>query len=163
MFETMAMEIEELLAKLTEINDGMSDYTQNLSGNTHSAALLHTLQRHRDILQDYSHEFQKTKSNIIAHREREDLMGSVRRDINSFKNSSRSDLFLKENEHLRNSDRLVDEQISIAMATKENLRGQRGILQGVTQKMNALANNFPMINSLIQRVNLRKRRDAIIL
>ena len=29
----------------------MSDYTQSLSVNSQSAALLHTLQRHRDILQ----------------------------------------------------------------------------------------------------------------
>jgi hypothetical protein len=59
----------------------MSDYTQNIGGTSQNAALLHTLQRHRDILQDYSHEFQKTRANIVAQREREDLLGSVRRDI----------------------------------------------------------------------------------
>ena len=37
--------------QLTEVNDKMSDYTNGLGGNSHSAALLHTLQRHRDILQ----------------------------------------------------------------------------------------------------------------
>ena len=46
-----------------------------------SAALQHTLQRHRDILQDYNTEFQKTKSHIQSKREREDLLGSVRKDI----------------------------------------------------------------------------------
>ena len=75
--------------------------------------------------QDYSHEFRKTKSNIHAHREREDLLGSVRRDIewvsligcftimwltmhcySAYKSSSgvnnrRTDMYLKENEHLR--------------------------------------------------------------
>ena len=59
----------------------MGDYRDNLSVNAHNAAMLHTLQRHRDILQDYTHEFQKTKANITAYREREDLLGSVRRDI----------------------------------------------------------------------------------
>merc|ERR1719204_186518 len=34
MFETMTMEIEQLLAKLTEVNDLMSDYMQNLSVNS---------------------------------------------------------------------------------------------------------------------------------
>lgn len=105
MFETMAMEIEQLLSRvsllrglpsfktkgqtvnllfpfqLTEVNDKMSDYTQNLGVNSQSAALLHTLQRHRDILQDYSHEFHKTKANILAYRDREDLLGAVHRDI----------------------------------------------------------------------------------
>lgn len=167
MVETMAMEIEQLLAKLTEVNDKMSDFTQNLGGNSQSAALLHTLQRHRDILQDYSHEFHKTQANITAFREREDLLGSIHRDIDAYKNSSgmnrRTDMYLKEHEHLRNSERLVDEQISLAMATKENLQSQKGALATITQKMNTLANRFPLVNSLIQRINFRKRRDSIIL
>ena len=70
-----------MLFQLTEVNDRMAEYTQNISTNSPSAALLHTLQRHRDILQDYGQEFEKTKSNINAIREREDLLGSVRRDI----------------------------------------------------------------------------------
>ncbi|CAH1801978.1 unnamed protein product [Owenia fusiformis] len=168
MFDTMAMQIEQLLAKLTEVNDKMSDYTQNLGVNSHSAALLHTLQRHRDILQDYSHEFQKTKTNINTFMEREDLLGSVRRDIDAYKNASgglnrRSDLLLKEHDHIRNSERLVDEQISIAMATKENLISQRGVLGKVQQKMVELGNRFPLLNSLMNRINIRKRRDSIII
>lgn len=70
-----------------------------------SSALLHTLQRHRDILQDYSQEFLKTKANITACREREELLGSVKRDIDAYKSSSglnrRSEIYLKENEHIR--------------------------------------------------------------
>ncbi|BFZ18172.1 hypothetical protein BsWGS_21212 [Bradybaena similaris] len=167
MFDTMAMEISQLLSKLTEVNDRMVDYTQNISSSSPSAALLHTLQRHRDILQDYSHEFQKTTANITAMREREDLLGSVQRDINAYKNSSglnrRSDLYLKEHEHIRNSERLVDEQISIAIATKENLQSQGKLLTSITQKVNNFANRFPVINSLVQRINFRKRRDSIIL
>lgn len=167
MFDTMAMEIEQLLSKLQETNDRMADYTQNIGTNSPSAALLHTLQRHRDILQDYSHEFQKTRTNITALREREDLLGSVHRDINAYKNSSglnrRTDLYLKENEHIRNSDRLIDDQISVAIATKENMQSQKKMLGGITQRMNSLANRFPVINNLIQKINLRKRRDTIIL
>ncbi|KAI8782456.1 Golgi SNAP receptor complex member 1 [Biomphalaria glabrata] len=167
MFDTMAMEISQLLAKLTEVNDRMVEYTQNISTTSPSAALLHTLQRHRDILQDYSHEFQKTKANITAMREREDLLGSVRRDINAYKNSSalnrRSDMYLKEHEHIRNSERLVDEQISIAIATKENLQSQSKFLNSINMRVNAVANRFPVINSLVQRINFRKRRDSIIL
>ncbi|KAL3856501.1 hypothetical protein ACJMK2_011252 [Sinanodonta woodiana] len=167
MFETMAMEIEQLLSKLTEINDRMAEYTQNISMTSPSAALLHTLQRHRDILQDYMQEFHKTKANITAIRERDDLLGSVQRDISAYKNSSglnrRTEMYLKEHEHIRNSERLVDDQISVAIATKENLESQKKSLSGISQKINTLANRFPIINSLVQRVNLRKRRDSIIL
>ncbi|OWF55118.1 Golgi SNAP receptor complex member 1 [Mizuhopecten yessoensis] len=143
MFETMAMEIEQLVSKLQEINDRMADYTQNISMSSPSAALLHTLQRHRDILQDYTHEFQKTKANITAIREREDLMGSVQRDISAYKNSSglnrRSELYLKEHDHIRNSERMIDEQISVAMMTKDNMGSQKKMLSSISQRMNTVA------------------------
>uniref|UniRef100_A0A8C9TJ12 Golgi SNAP receptor complex member 1 n=1 Tax=Scleropages formosus TaxID=113540 RepID=A0A8C9TJ12_SCLFO len=158
MFETMAVEIEQLLAKLTGLNDKMAEYSSAPGVTSLNAALMHTLQRHRDILQDYTHEFHKTKANFLAIREREDLLGSVRKDIETYKsgtgvNNRRTELFLKEHEHLRN----------IAMATKENMTSQRGMLKSIQGRVNTLANRFPAINSLIQRINLRKRRDSLIL
>ncbi|KAI7800682.1 Golgi SNAP receptor complex member 1 [Triplophysa rosa] len=168
MFDTMSVEIEQLLAKLTGVNDKMAEYTSTPGVTSLNAALMHTLQRHRDILQDYTHEFHKTKSNFMAIREREDLLGSVRKDIETYKsgsgvNNRRTELFLKEHEHLRNSDRLIDDTISIAMATKENMTSQRGMLKSIQSRVNTLANRFPAINNLIQRINLRKRRDSLIL
>ncbi|CAG6004069.1 unnamed protein product [Menidia menidia] len=175
MFDTMSVEIEQLLAKLTAVNDKMAEYTNTPGSSSLNAALMHTLQRHRDILQlhllstqDYTHEFHKTKGNFLAIREREDLLGSVRKDIETYKsgsgvNNRRTELFLKEHEHLRNSDRLMDDTISIAMATKENMTSQRGLLKSIQSRVNTLANRFPTINNLIQRINLRKRRDSLIL
>uniref|UniRef100_A0A8C7GC15 Golgi SNAP receptor complex member 1 n=2 Tax=Oncorhynchus TaxID=8016 RepID=A0A8C7GC15_ONCKI len=158
MFETMSVEIEQLLAKLTGVNDKMAEYTSTPGVTSLNAALMHTLQRHRDILQDYTHESHKTKANFLAIREREDLLGSVRKDIETYKsgsgvNNRRTELFLKEHEHLRN----------IAMATKENMTSQRGLLKSIHSRVNTLANRFPAINNLIQRINLRKRRDSLIL
>ncbi|KAG8195249.1 hypothetical protein JTE90_028400 [Oedothorax gibbosus] len=165
MFETMALEIEQLLSKLTEVNDGMIAHCQSAGGGGGSAT--HTLQRHRDILQDCTHEFNKTKANIQARKEREQLLSSVRKDIDAYKSSSglnrRTDLYVKEHEHLRNSERMVDDQISIAVKTKEELLSQRLAMKAIQTKMTTLVNRFPVINSLIQRVNLRKRRDSIIL
>uniref|UniRef100_A0A8C6SP37 Golgi SNAP receptor complex member 1 n=1 Tax=Neogobius melanostomus TaxID=47308 RepID=A0A8C6SP37_9GOBI len=162
----MPTEIEQLLSKLTAINDKMAEFTAGAL--PHNAGLMHTLQRHRDILQDYTNEFHKTKTNFFSLREREDLLGSVHRDIESYKsgsgvNNRRSELFLKEHEHLRSSDRLIDNAISIAMATKENMTFQRGILKSIQTRVTTLANRFPAINGLIQKINLRKRRDSLIL
>ncbi|XP_027042570.1 Golgi SNAP receptor complex member 1-like [Pocillopora damicornis] len=165
LFETMGLEIEQLLSKLTEVNDSMAEYTAGFNLGQPNATQLHTLQRHRDILQGYSHEFSKTKANIQAFRDREDLLGSVHRDINAYKTgmNRRTDLYLKENEHIRNSDRLADDVIGVALATKENLQSQRGVLHGVTSRLSAVTTRFPALNSLIQRINVRKRRDSIIL
>ncbi|CAK6957175.1 Golgi SNAP receptor complex member 1-like [Scomber scombrus] len=168
MLVAMTTELEQLLTNLTAVNDKMAEYTNTPGASSHNAALMHTLQRHRDILQDYTHEFHKTKSNFFSLREREDLLGSVHRDIESYKsgsgvNNRRTELFLKEHEHLRSSDRLIDNAISIAMATKENITFQRGMLKSIQTRVTTLANRFPAINNLVQKINLRKRRDSLIL
>lgn len=161
--EAMSMEIEYLLADLTKVNDSMSEYSQSMGLNTHNATLLHTLQRHRDILQDYSHEFHRTRTNITAVKEREALLGSIYKDNSSFRPSSQTDIYLKEHQHLTNSERMVDEQINIALNTKENLQAQKSTLYNVTSKINFITNKFPVLNNLIMKINVRKRRDSIVL
>ncbi|KAM7374518.1 hypothetical protein PAMP_007171 [Pampus punctatissimus] len=143
MLVAMTTELEQLLANLTAVNDKMAEYTNTPGVSSHNAALMHTLQRHRDILQDYTHEFHKTKSNFFSLREREDLLGSVHRDIESYKSNSvvnnrRTELFLKEHEHLRN----------IAMATKENITFQRGVLKSIQTRVTTLARHSSFISLL---------------
>lgn len=62
----------------------MSDYLKSDGKRLKTQMVMHTLQRHYDILQDYYHEYEKTKSNIAAFKEREDLLGSIERSIRSF-------------------------------------------------------------------------------
>ncbi|CAH1118732.1 unnamed protein product [Phaedon cochleariae] len=155
-FETMSLEIEDLLSRLTQVNERLSE--QPVSG----AAMLHTLQRHREILADLAREYRKTNSLREIQRQREDLLGNSE----SFRTdgvNNRRDIYLKENQHIHNSDRLVNEQISIAMETREHLTSQRQSLKRLQTRFNDISNRYPLINSLIQRINLRKRRDSIIL
>ncbi len=49
-FSVVSSEIAGLLARLAAVNEGMADFA---SRQPQSAAIHHTLQRHRDILQDY--------------------------------------------------------------------------------------------------------------
>ena len=113
-----------------------------------SAAIQHTLTRHRDILKgkghekwvsvkdfdfnqrqypekksefqfiflDYRNEYRKTKNNISAARAREDLLGSVKRDIDEYKGliGGKQELYQREREHLLSSDRLADQAIEVA-------------------------------------------------
>jgi len=162
--EDVQGELNDLLAKLGQVNEDMSGFAVG-AGTGQSAAIHHTLQRHTEILQDYRQEFNKTASNIAAIVEREDLLSSVHSDISDFRNkqSGAMDSLQREMEHTRNSERLIDEQISIALETRESLVSQREILKAVQTKLNDLTNKFPMINNLVNKINFRKRRDTIIL
>ena len=66
----------------------MTEYAASGQSVSGSAAVHHTLQRHRDILQDYRQEYSKTRANIQAVIEREDLLSSVHRDIDDYRSVS---------------------------------------------------------------------------
>jgi len=164
--EELQEELGDLLAKLGQVNEDMSGFAEGV-GAGQSAAIHHTLQRHTEILQDYRQEFKKTASNIAAIVEREDLLNSVQADISDFRENGKRgqamDSLQREMEHTRNSERLLDEQISLALDTRESLFSQREVLKAVQTKLNDITNKFPMINNLVQRINFRKRRDTVIL
>ncbi|CAJ0599690.1 unnamed protein product [Cylicocyclus nassatus] len=170
LFETLTQEIEGLLTKLTHVNDEMNDVVgaQSSAGWAMNPAVQHTLRRHREILRDYGTEFRRARDNVQQQLQREFLlaggMSSSSQEGSCLNNRVKgSDLYLKENEHISSCDRLLDEQMGIAMATKENLARQGMSLRGIGKKMDTLAKKYPMINNIMQKIQYKKRKDAIIL
>ncbi|KAL7635654.1 UNVERIFIED_CONTAM: hypothetical protein RMT77_013471 [Armadillidium vulgare] len=156
-YETISTELEQLLSALSEINERMNNSAQN------SFESVHTLQRHKDILQDYTKEYQRTNSTIKSRKERQQLLSSGRNGTELMTGLSRRDMYLKESEHLVNSERLIDEQINIALETRDHLKTQREAFKMLQTKMNDLTNRFPVINTLMTKINFRRRRDALVL
>ena len=87
-FEGLSDELGNLLQRLSGINDELNDWVNSGGIEPSSVAVQHTLQRHRDVLQDYRHEFNKTRSNVANIIERHDLLDSVRRDINDYQRNN---------------------------------------------------------------------------
>ena len=160
-FNLLTEELDRLLSRLTTVNSSLNDWAEK---HTPSAASQHTLQRHREILKDYRQEYLQTKNNISSLIKRHELLdqGSSKSKSRDFSSNLRMDLLLKESEHARNSERLIDDQISIAMEARDTLLNQRATFKAIQTKLNDISNRFPMVNNLIQKINLRKRRDAII-
>ena len=111
---------------------------------------------------DYRNEYRKTKNNISASRAREDLLGSVQRDIDEFKGlrGGKQEMYAREREHLINSDRLADQAIEIASRTQDNLRHQRRMLSGLSGRLLDMSARIPQLNYIIQKIAMRKRRDT---
>lgn len=65
----LSREIESLLSRLMDVNNRMS----SVADHTRSSSATYTLQRHRDILNDYAKEFRKTKSNVEVNQDRDKL------------------------------------------------------------------------------------------
>lgn len=165
---SMAVEIQQLVLKLGEVNECMAKLLTTMdpgtSSFTHASTLL---QQHRGKLYDYTQEFKKTKATITATREHAELLFSVRKDISQFKNSGgangRADQLLRERGSLHTADRIADAIIGQATETRENLGNQKGLLQGTFSKLVSLGANFPALNNLIGSIRRKKFRDSLIL
>ncbi|XP_037950202.1 Golgi SNAP receptor complex member 1-like [Teleopsis dalmanni] len=158
-FDSLSEEIAQMLDRLSTINETMSELPAT------GAAAMHTLQRHREILQGYRQEFNKICANHTTRMEREELLRGSGLSTNSPTNSglSRRDMYLKEGGHVANSNQMINDQINIAIETREHLLSQRQAFKRLQTRFNDISNRFPLISSLIQRINIKKKRDSLIL
>lgn len=97
------METHFYFSQLRNINEALNECVSGMAAvSGGSSTVSHTLQRHNDILQDYAQEFNRTKvpsclvplimtyytilftimlqANVLAQRQREELLGSAKRD-----------------------------------------------------------------------------------
>jgi len=164
-FETMSIEIEKLLERLSDINKRMSDVVPSLLGP--NSAATHTLQRHHEILQDYRREFERTKANIRNFQNREELLihnNTNNSDITTTGLSSRrQDYYLREMGHLSNSHKLIDTNLEMASMIKKDLSDQKRYLLDITTKVTSIANRFPLVNNVLQKIKIKKRKDSLVL
>ncbi|VDM29308.1 unnamed protein product [Toxocara canis] len=159
-FNSLSTELEGMIAKLTLCNEDSTGWASN-------PAIQHTLRRHREILRDYSTEFTRSHDNIQNQLQRESLLSGGSSDASCLNNRLKpSDLYLKEHEHITSCDRLLDEQISIAMSAKEHVYSQRMTLRDISKKvtsLNSFSEKYPMINNVMQKIQMKKRKDTVIL
>eukprot|EP00041_Stephanoeca_diplocostata_P007629 m.110010 g.110010 ORF g.110010 m.110010 type:complete len:232 (-) comp16968_c0_seq1:438-1133(-) len=160
-YEGMSMELEQLLGRLSEVNNNMHEFV----GDKITPTLRHTLSRHTEILNDMKRDFVKTKSSIRETRDKAQLLSSVQRDINTYRSSEaeRQDQYLRENQSIHNSMRGAEDAISIAISAKEALVSQRGIVGQATTRLGQVLQKFPAVNNVMKKISHRKNRDQIIM
>ncbi|KAL3068344.1 hypothetical protein niasHT_030635 [Heterodera trifolii] len=161
-FDSLTTDIENKLSKLSEINDAMRDCFENDMAEFSKTSVQHIVRRHRDILRDYSTEFTRTTSNIGNQLHREELM-AIESESSVNNRCKPTDYLLKEHESISSCDRLLNEQISIAMSVKENLYTQSTGLGSVGKRLNQLTKKYPAINHLMNKIRMKKRKDTLIL
>ncbi|KAF8713782.1 Golgi SNAP receptor complex member 1, partial [Rhizoctonia solani] len=160
----MEEEIEGLLEKLRETNDGMADLMSESQVEV-TTSMRHSAQMHREMLDDYVRDFGRTKVNVRGTLDRANLLSNVRSDINAYKaaRSSATDSLLAERGRIDSSHRMTDDILAQAYETRAEFSRQRSSLAGINARMGGVLNSMPGINSLIGMIHSRRRRDGIIL
>lgn len=95
------------------------------------------------------------RSTILNFDQDDDEVGQI--GDNGVKES-----LLRESGHLTNSERLLDEQYELAWKTRENLMHQRSAISSMRESLNNITGRFTVVNDLVKRIKIRKRRDTII-
>ncbi|KNC98371.1 uncharacterized protein SPPG_06079 [Spizellomyces punctatus DAOM BR117] len=160
------LELDHLLAKLTSVVNSMAQSLDSVPSSVPTnPSMMHMLQRHRDILYDYSKEFKRTKANITAARDHADLLSSVREDISSYRSPGMGmqDYLLTERGKIDGSHRMADEVLEQAYTTRAELHDQRSVLYNTRGRMGGVLARFPLVNDLISRIGAKKRRDSLIM
>ncbi|GMS88166.1 hypothetical protein PENTCL1PPCAC_10341, partial [Pristionchus entomophagus] len=168
LFTGMCEGLERVIGQLNECNDEMSSLVEGSAGAGWAAnpAVTHTVRRHRDILRDYGSEFKRARENIHGQLQREFLLSGAPSspDGSCLNNRVRaSDMYYREQDHISSCDRLIDDQIAIAVSTKENLSKQGMNLKGISRRMHDLAQKYPAIGSIMNKIQTKKRKDAIVM
>ncbi|KAG8881721.1 hypothetical protein FRB98_004183 [Tulasnella sp. 332] len=163
-FRDLGNDLEELLEKLRDTNEETSGLL-NDTINPPTSTMLHTLQRQRDVMQEYTREFARTKTNAQAALDKVNLLNNVRSDINSYKaaHSSVTDSLLGERSRIDSSHQMMDETLNQVYATRDEFGSQRSTLSGINTRMGGVLSTLPGINSLLGMIHSRRRRDSIII
>ncbi|KAF9968229.1 hypothetical protein BGZ70_005772 [Mortierella alpina] len=170
--EELETNIEDLLEKLNRLVDAMSGQldAQTQTNGQAPLSMVHLLQKHRDILHDYTKEYRKTRQNVRSARDHAQLLSSVWDDISTYKKGgvsgsgmSASDHLLNERSRIDGSHLLADSALEQAYATKDDLDRQRSTLLSVNQRINNVATQLPSVGQLIGKIQSRKNRDNVIL
>ncbi|CAO3646619.1 unnamed protein product [Cunninghamella echinulata] len=127
--------------------------------------MIHMLDRHKNILYDYTKDFKRTKANIRAARDKADLMNQVQDEIRIFNagNTDDADYYLTERNRVESSHRMTDMILDQAYATRHEVGRQGRTLQNVNSRITGVMGHIPGINNLISRINTRRQRDTLIM
>jgi Golgi SNAP receptor complex protein 1 len=119
------------------------------------------------VLADHKRELQRIKANINDTRNRANLLSNVRSDIDAYRSANpaeaESDYMLQERGRIDDSNHVMDGVLSQAYAINDSFQSQRETLASINRRMMGAAAQIPGINTLMNRISSKKRRDAILL
>lgn len=123
------------------------------------------VERHRDTLGEHMRLFAKLRARYAEERNRNDLLRSVQSDISQHKQREQSgnDYILDERVRVDSANSFAERLLQLALETRDELMEQRHRLGNAQLRMMGTLQTIPGLNVLILRINLRRRRDTVIL
>lgn len=176
--ETMeaAERVEREIARLRTINEDMANALRmddervasgsgdRERGGEYRDSRYHTLQRHREVLQEYVEEHRRLTRDAEEALERERLLGRRAGGVSSSNaDESEETRLIRERARIAGSTSAVEDIINVAQNTARELFSQRGLLQNAGSKLMTMSSRFPVLNNLVLAIKRKKNKDTMIL
>lgn len=166
--------IQTLLSDLSAAINELSRILDTLQTESLSSSKFQQLSRHKDELKRHRQDFQRIANQIDQERNRLNLLTNVRSDIDQYNDSNNSnnisenpnnidDYMLNERSRIDRSHNVVDNLINGVMETRDEILRQRNVLSTVVNRLDRSLNAIPGIGTLINKIDSRHRKEAIIL
>jgi len=162
--------LSDILSQREAVVSSLSRLLDSESAVNSSAAKLQNLTLHRSTLADHRREFSRLKSAISESRNRANLLHSVRDDINAYRSASRmedgrseAEYMLDERTRIDHSNNIADSVLGQAYAINADFAEQRTRLVNLNRRAMYAASQIPGVNTIISKINTRKRRDSVII
>jgi Golgi SNAP receptor complex protein 1 len=121
----------------------------------------------RENVANHRRDLSRLRSNLKEARDRSNLLGSVRDDIKEYRannpEAAEAEYMADEGRHIDRSHEMTDNIISQAYVIRDGFLSQGETLASINRRINMAASKVPGINTLINRISARKRRDGIIM
>ncbi|GAB0132192.1 hypothetical protein EsDP_00000635 [Epichloe bromicola] len=164
---TTEAKIEELLEKRDSTISQLARLLDSESTLTSSALKQNNLSLLREKLSAHRRDLNRLRGTLQQARDRANLLTNVRSDINEYRannpEAQEAEYMLNERNRIDNSHNMADSVLSQAYAVNDNFLLQRETLASINRKITVAASKVPGINTLINRISARKRRDGIIM
>jgi Golgi SNAP receptor complex protein 1 len=146
-------ELEILIKKLVELNKKLNESNTTIS----------IIDHHRSKLDDFLKEYKILKNNINQAWKRVQLFkGRKLLDTSPEKNINIDNL-IRERNSIHNSNIMVNDLLSQAQFTKDQLNEQTRTLMGTGLKVKGVGRQLPDLQSLMNKIKNKKNRNTVIL
>lgn len=160
---TVANSIQD---NLNERADKVESLFELASEPEASSAWRHQAQRHHEVLEDHKKTFSRLSNQYKLEQNRENLLSSVRSDIESHRARTPQDestYYADERGRIEQSNSLADSLLQQAYETRAEFSRQQQVLKNVQRRIWHAASKMPGINTLISRINTRQKRNSLIM
>lgn len=156
---------EELDSLLAQRRDVLENLARALEEQQSPGNKAQHLARHREILQEHEAASKRVIQKSKEQRDRDNLLGDVNKDIMKWKGNAAGEeaYMLDERARIESSHTMADSVLAQAYATRDEFNLQRLSLQNIGQRISASSQKIPGMNTLLNKINTRQKRNSVII